>query len=107
MTALENISQDFALPIGDDWIRTETIDTIRLPYDGSPVARVVRANADLVVRAVKAARGAAAVLENWTNFQRAELLDRIAAFLRRDHASFASAIQSRNGKAHLGGANGS
>jgi len=98
MTVLEDISQDCALPIGDDWVRTETIDTIRLPYDGSPVAKVARGNAELVERAVNAARGAAKELENWTNFQRAELLDRIASLLRRDHASFASAISLETGK---------
>lgn len=98
MAVLEDLSQDCALPIGDDWVQTETIDTIRLPYDGSTVAKVARANAELVLCAAKAARRAAAVLEDWTNFQRAELLDRIAALLRRDHESFASAISLETGK---------
>lgn len=98
MPILEDISQDCTLPIGDDWIRTETADTIRLPYDNSPVATVARATPDLVERAAQAARSAAGVLETWTNFQRAELLDRIASLLRRDHASFAAAINAETGK---------
>lgn len=98
MAVLEDLLQDCALPIGDDWVQTETIDTICLPYDGSPVAKVGRANAELVLRAVAAARGATEVLGNWTNFQRAELLDRIGALLRRDHAEFASAICLETGK---------
>src|SRR4051795_5121853 len=98
MPILEDITQDSALPIGDDWIQTDAVDTIRLPYDNSPVAKVARANPDLVARAAQAARSAAAVLESWSNFQRAELLDRIASLLRRDHASFAAAISRETGK---------
>ena len=98
MVVLEDISQNFALPIGDEWIQTDTTDTIHLPYDNSPVATVARGNPDLVLRAVQAARNAATVLERWTNFQRAELLERIGSLLRRDHASFASAISLETGK---------
>jgi acyl-CoA reductase-like NAD-dependent aldehyde dehydrogenase len=98
MSILEDVVQDYALPVGDDLVQTEISDTIRLPYDGSPVAKVAQGNAELVGRAAKAARKAAAVLENWSNFQRAELIDRIALLLRRDHALFASAISQETGK---------
>lgn len=98
MAVLEDLSQDCALPIGDDWVRTESVDTICLPYDGAPIAKVGRANAELVLRAAMAARDAAGTLENWTNFQRAELLDRIGGLLRRDHESFASTISLETGK---------
>jgi len=98
MTAIEEISQEYLLPIGEEWIRTEKTDTIRLPYDGSSVTEVPQGNPALVNRAAHAARKAAGVLEAWSNFERAELLDRIAALLRRDHAAFASVISLETGK---------
>ena len=78
MAVLEEISQEHLLPIGDEWVRTEKMDTIRLPYDGSVVMDVPQGDPALVNRAVEAARKAATVLENWSNYERAELLDRIA-----------------------------
>lgn len=98
MAVVEDISQDFMLPIGDDWIRTEETDTICLPYDGSPIANVPRGNPALIARAASAARKAAVVLENWSNYERAELLDRIASLVRRDDAAFASLISLETGK---------
>ncbi len=98
MPLTTDIELDRLLPIGGEWVRTETTDTIRLPYDGAPVMEVAQGTPALVERAAQAARQAATVLENWSNFQRAELLDRIALLLRRDHASFASAISQETGK---------
>jgi acyl-CoA reductase-like NAD-dependent aldehyde dehydrogenase len=98
MAVLEEISQEHLLPIGDEWVRTEKMDTIRLPYDGSVVMDVPQGDPALVNRAVEAARKAATVLENWSNYERAELLDRIAVLLKRDSAAFASAISQETGK---------
>ncbi len=98
MAVLERISEEYLLPIGEDWVETEKSDTIRLPYDGSPVATVPQGTPDLVHRAALAARRAAQVLENWSNHERAELLQRIGALLRRDSAAFASAISQETGK---------
>ncbi len=98
MTTAEEIEQEYLLPIGDEWVRTEKTDTIRLPYDGSVVSTVPQGDAALVERAARAARKAADVLEGWSNYERAELLDRIASLLRRDHAAFASAISQETGK---------
>jgi acyl-CoA reductase-like NAD-dependent aldehyde dehydrogenase len=98
MAVIEEIAQDHLLPIGDEWVRTEKTDAIRLPYDGSLITNVPQGDPALVNRAVTAARVAAAVLEHWSNFERAELLDRIAALLRRDHAAFALAISQETGK---------
>jgi acyl-CoA reductase-like NAD-dependent aldehyde dehydrogenase len=89
---------EYLLSIGADWIRTEKADTIRLPYDGSPVATVACGDPKLIERAAQAARQASAVLENWSNHERAELLDRIAALLRRDRDAFADAITLETGK---------
>jgi len=98
MAALEEIAPEHLLPIGDEFIRTEKTDTIRLPFDGSPVAVVPQGDPELVERAAKAARKAATIIGRWSNFERAELLDRIASLVRRDHAAFAAAISHETGK---------
>jgi acyl-CoA reductase-like NAD-dependent aldehyde dehydrogenase len=98
MAMFEALSEEHLLPIGDEWVRTEKSDTIRLPYDGSTVMDVPRGDPALLHRAVAAARKAAPALENMSNYERAELLDRIAALLKRDHAMFASAIAQETGK---------
>lgn len=92
------MTPEYLLPIGAEWIRTERWDTIRLPFDGSAVAKVACGDPALMGRAVDAARTAAVVIEAWTNHERAELLDRIAALLRRDQVAFAEAITLETGK---------
>jgi acyl-CoA reductase-like NAD-dependent aldehyde dehydrogenase len=98
MSVAEGITEEHLLPIGDQWVRTETTDTIRLPYDGSVVTHVPQGDPAILKQAVEAAREAAPILENWSNYERAELLDRIAALLRRDSAAFASVISQETGK---------
>ncbi len=98
MPGVDEIVREHLLPIGDDWVQTDKTDTIRLPYDGSVVAEVPQANPELVARAALSARRAADVLETWSNFERAEFIDRIAALVRRDKAQFASAISMETGK---------
>jgi len=98
MPAVEEIAPELLLPIGDEWIRTETMETIRLPFDGSPVTNVSQGDPALVKRAAEAARKAASIIGGWSNFERAELLDRIAGLIRRDHAAFAFAISQETGK---------
>lgn len=91
-------TREFRLPIGGEWLTTGDTETIRLPYDGTPVAITQQGNPDLVERAVAAARKAASELACWTNYQRAELLDRIAGLIRRDSAEFAALISAETGK---------
>src|SRR5262249_23209593 len=98
MAATEQIAEELLLPIGNEWIRTDTMDTIRLPFDGSPVTKVSQGDPALVNRAVQAAREAAPMIAGWSNFERAELLDRIAGLIRRDHAAFALLISQETGK---------
>jgi acyl-CoA reductase-like NAD-dependent aldehyde dehydrogenase len=92
------IASEPLLPIGSEWVRTEKTDTILLPYDGASVSEVAQGSPALIAQAARAARKAAAILETWSNYERAEFLDRIAGLLRRDHAAFASVISLETGK---------
>jgi acyl-CoA reductase-like NAD-dependent aldehyde dehydrogenase len=91
-------TQEYLLPIGGESIRTAISDTIRLPYDGSPIAIVAQGDPALIARAAAAARQAVSVWGRWSNFERAELLDRIAVLVRRDHAELATLICHETGK---------
>ncbi|GAB2826390.1 aldehyde dehydrogenase family protein [Streptomyces daliensis] len=43
------------LPVGGEWVRTERTETVRFPYDGSPVCQAPVGDAQLARRAVEAA----------------------------------------------------
>jgi acyl-CoA reductase-like NAD-dependent aldehyde dehydrogenase len=74
------------------------LETLTAPWDGAPVAVIHQSTPELFERAVQAARGAAPKLAAMSNFQRAELLDRIGQLLRRDHDEYASLLCSETGK---------
>lgn len=93
-TTLPNI----ALRIGDEWVETAETDTIRLPYDGTPVATVARGTRELLGRAIASAREAAQAMAALANYQRAELLERIAVLVRRDASEFAELISQETGR---------
>jgi acyl-CoA reductase-like NAD-dependent aldehyde dehydrogenase len=84
--------------IGGEWVDTDTHDVVRLPFDGSPVAEVPHAGVEVVDQAVKAAVEGAASMAALANFERADLLLRIAELLKRDRAEFAQLICSETGK---------
>ena len=71
---------------------------IRLPYDGTPVGEVYRADAETVGRAIEAASAGARQMRQLTNCERAELLERIAVLVRRDLGEFVQLIASETGK---------
>ena len=87
-----------ALRIGAEWVETAQTDTIRLPYDGTPVASAARGTRELLGRAIHAARTAAPVMAALANYERAELIERIAALVRRDAAEFAQLISQETGR---------
>jgi len=87
-----------ALRIGAEWVETAETDTIRLPYDGTPVATAARGTRELLGRAIASARAAAPVMAALANYERAELLERIAALLRRDAPEFAELISQETGR---------
>src|ERR1700687_1238273 len=90
--------KEFPMLIGGEWVRTPTLRTITLPYDGSPVGEVYDADAATADRAVTAAQAGAAEVAKLTQYERAELLDRMRRLLERDAAEFAYLISCESGK---------
>jgi acyl-CoA reductase-like NAD-dependent aldehyde dehydrogenase len=84
--------------IGGEWIDAEAHETVRLPYDGSPVGRVPSAEAAVVDKAVAAARQASHVMREMGNCDRADLLTRIGELIKRDVAEYAQLICAETGK---------
>ena len=68
--------KEFPMMIGGEWVRTPSLRTITLPYDGTPVGEVYDADAATAERAVAAAHAGAAAVAKLTQYERAELLDR-------------------------------
>ncbi len=84
--------------IGGEWIDTAEHDTVRLPYDGTPVGEVPRGGAELVDRAVAAARDGLRAMREMANYERADLLLRVADLLRRDVAEYTQILCAETGK---------
>jgi acyl-CoA reductase-like NAD-dependent aldehyde dehydrogenase len=93
-TTLPNVT----LRIGADWVETAETDTIRLPYDGTSVASAARGTRELLGRAIASARAAAPAMGALANYERADLLERIAALVRRDAPEFAQLISQETGR---------
>ena len=90
--------KEFPMLIGGEWVRTPALRTITLPYDGTPVGEVYDADAATADRAVTAAQAGAAEVAKLTQYERAELLDRMRRLLERDAAEFAQLISCESGK---------
>lgn len=84
--------------VGGEWIDTAAHETVRLPYDGTPVGEVPRAGAELVDRAVAAARQGFHGMRAMANYERADLLLRVMELVRRDNAEYARLICAETGK---------
>jgi acyl-CoA reductase-like NAD-dependent aldehyde dehydrogenase len=84
--------------IGGEWVAAGERQVITLPYDGTPVGEVFKADAALVARAIDAAKAGARRMRGLTNGERAELLERITAIVRRDLAEFARPVACETGK---------
>jgi acyl-CoA reductase-like NAD-dependent aldehyde dehydrogenase len=84
--------------VGGEWIDSPDHETVRLPYDGTPVGEVPRASSDTLDKAVKAARRGFLAMREMANYERADLLLRIGDLLHRDVAEFAELICSETGK---------
>ena len=84
--------------IGGEWIDTAAHETVRLPYDGTPVGEVPRAGTEMVDRAVAAARQGFHAMREMANYERADLLLRVMELVRRDNAEYAQLICAETGK---------
>lgn len=88
----------YPLYIGGEWVDAETHDTVRLPFDGTPVGEVPHADARVVARAVEAAAKGAKAMAALANYERADLLLKIADGIRNDAAEFVHLVCSETGK---------
>src|SRR3954470_19726490 len=91
-------TEAMAIYICGEWVPADACDDVTLPYDGSTVGVVPRGDAKHVQKAVAAAQQGARLMRKLTNYERADLLLKIAELLRRDHADFAHIISSESGK---------
>lgn len=88
----------YPMYIGGDWITTPTRHTVNLPYDESPVGYTFEANTEILGRAIQAAKSGAKAMAELSNFERAELLQRIASLMKRDLKEFSQLICCETGK---------
>src|SRR5688572_24130997 len=98
MQPTTRLTRDFELYIGGQFVGSSERQTIRLPYDGTEVGSVPRATAETVDDAVKAAQRGARAMAALSNFERADLLQRVAELIRRDADDFAHVVCSETGK---------
>jgi acyl-CoA reductase-like NAD-dependent aldehyde dehydrogenase len=84
--------------IGGEWMDTPEHDVVRLPYDGSRVGEVPHASVDAVDKAVAAARKGLAAMREMTNYERADLLLKIAELIKRDLGEYAQIVCAETGK---------
>jgi acyl-CoA reductase-like NAD-dependent aldehyde dehydrogenase len=98
MTTPSGLQLDSRNYIGGEWVDTAAHDVVRLPYDGTPVGEIPRAGIDLLEKAVAAAHKGFAVMRELSNYERADLLQRIADLMRRDQAEYAQIICAETGK---------
>ena len=98
MTTPTGLQLDSRNYIGGEWVDTAAHDVVRLPYDGTPVGEIPRAGIDLLEKAVAAAHKGFEVMRELSNYERADLLQRIADLLRRDQAEYAQIICAETGK---------
>src|SRR5271157_5524347 len=90
--------KEFPMLIGGEWVRTRSLRTVTLPYDGTPVGEVFEADAATAERAVAAAEAGARAMAALTQYERAELLERMRRLLERDAAEFARLVCLETGK---------
>ena len=90
--------REFPMLIGGEWVRTGAPRTILLPYDGTPVGEIYEGDAATAERAVSAAHAGAAAMAALTQYERAELLERMRRLLERDSAEFSLLVCYETGK---------
>jgi acyl-CoA reductase-like NAD-dependent aldehyde dehydrogenase len=84
--------------IGEEWLSTGKVHLIQDPYTGNEVARVPLGDADLLRRAVHTARDAFALTRKQAPFERASLLQAVAAGIELRRADFVDCLIAEAGK---------
>jgi acyl-CoA reductase-like NAD-dependent aldehyde dehydrogenase len=90
--------ETFPLFIGGKWTETGAKRTIRVPFDGQPAGEIFEADAAVCDRAVAAAEAGARAMRAMPAAERAALLMRLEALLRRDAEAFAATVALESGK---------
>ncbi len=88
---------DHKLLVGGEWLETGVWDEVRSPYDGTVVGRVAQGDAALVDRAAIAAQ-AAFESADFSQYERAALLDRAAGLVAERVDDLALTIAAEAGK---------
>jgi glyceraldehyde-3-phosphate dehydrogenase (NADP+) len=86
------------LIIGGERQTSETVITVRAPYDDRAMGQTNLATAEQVEQAIAAATAAAAVLAKLPSYQRAEILLQAAALLRENAAELVDLLAGEAGK---------
>jgi acyl-CoA reductase-like NAD-dependent aldehyde dehydrogenase len=89
-------AQERKLLLDGEWIETGEWQDVESPYSGEPVARVARAGAGHARKALDAAERA--MSSPMPAHERAAILDRVAALLKKRHDEVASTISAEAGK---------
>src|SRR5579863_3549933 len=98
MSTVSIAKQEFPMWIGGEPLKTKSVRTICLPYDGTPIGDVYEADESVVERAIVAAQAGAREMAALTLYERAELLERMRHLLARDSEEFARLISNETGK---------
>ena len=98
MTTSTAVPQSYRNFVGGEWVDSAEHEVVRLPYDGTPVGAVPRAGVELVEAAVEAARGGFRAMRELANYERADLLLRVAELVRRDLAEYGQLVCAETGK---------
>ena len=98
MASATTAVQTFPMRIGGEDVGSPQTMEVILPYDGSVVARVHTGNRAALALAVATAREGARAMAALANYERAELLERIANLVARDVETLARWICLETGK---------
>src|SRR5262249_53006002 len=90
--------EEYPLFVGGEWVKTAHETMLRLPYDGSVVARVYEADSTVMDRAIASAVRAAPAMAAMSNCDRSDLLWRLHSILKQQTEDFAHLISLETGK---------
>jgi acyl-CoA reductase-like NAD-dependent aldehyde dehydrogenase len=86
------------LPVGDGWVPVAGSQTVRFPYDGTPVADAPVGDAALATRAIDAAVGVRRAVARLTTGARRTILARVAGEIDARRAELVDLLIAETGK---------